>query len=195
MDTTTTETQDRADMARLAQGQDTALNDLMARHAQPLFQFLYRMLGNEDDANDMAQETFLRVYQHRNEFKSGAKFTSWLYTIAGNLARNHYRWRSRHPNVSLECENDATGQSLSQMLPSPDPSPNQKSLDAERHAAVRSAVAQLPEEMKEAIILCEWQELPVAEAAQILKSTPKAIESRLYRARKLLREALKQWFC
>ena len=128
MHTTSTETLDGLDMERLAKGQDTALNDLMARHAQPLYQFLFRMLANEDDANDLAQETFLRIYQHRESFKSGAKFTSWLYTIAGNLARNHYRWRSRHSNISIDCENEATGQSLSQTLPSPEPSPNEKSL-------------------------------------------------------------------
>ena len=82
MDTTDASGLDGADMQRLAGGHDAALNDLMARHARPVFQFLCRMLGNEDDANDLAQETFVRVYQHRASFKPGARFTTWLYTIA-----------------------------------------------------------------------------------------------------------------
>src|SRR5208283_3264551 len=93
---------DRADMERLAAGHDAALNDLMERHATPVFHFLCRMVGNEDDANDLAQETFVRVFRARTSFRTDEKFFAWLYTIAANLARNHFRWRARHPNVSLE---------------------------------------------------------------------------------------------
>jgi RNA polymerase sigma factor (sigma-70 family) len=82
MDTTDACGLDGADMQRLAAGHEAALNDLMARHGQPVFHFLCRMLGNEGDANDLAQETFVRVYQHRASFRPGAKFTTWLYTIA-----------------------------------------------------------------------------------------------------------------
>jgi RNA polymerase sigma-70 factor (ECF subfamily) len=192
MDTTDASALDGADMQRLAGGHDAALNDLMARHAQPVFQFLCRMLGNEDDANDLAQETFLRVYQHRASFKSGARFTTWLYTIAANLARNHYRWRTRHPNISLDAESEATGQSIGDVLPSADPAPDGAAVATERAAAVRSEVEKLPADMREVIILCEWQELSAAEAAAILATTPKAIDNRLYRARNLLRDRLKK---
>jgi RNA polymerase sigma-70 factor (ECF subfamily) len=198
MDTTNTTTRntaelDRADMARLAGGHDAAINDLMERHATPVFQFLYRMLGNEDDANDLAQETFVRIFQHRASFKPDAKFTTWLYTIAANLARNHHRWRSRHPNVSLDAVREETDQSLGDVMPAPDASPSEAAVQEERRQAVRSAVEALPEDMREAIILCEWQDLPVAEAASVLSTTPKAVESRLYRARNLLRDKLKKW--
>ena len=193
MDTTDASELDGADMQRLAGGHDAALNDLMARHAQPVFQFLCRMLGNEDDANDLAQETFLRVYQHRAKFKPGARFTTWLYTIAANLARNHHRWRSRHPNVSLDAESEATGQSIGEVLPAADPAPDSTAVATECAAAVRAAVAALPADMSEVIILCEWQDLSAAEAAAILGTTPKAIDNRLYRARNLLRERLKRW--
>jgi len=81
---------DRADMERLAAGQDAALNDLMERHATRLFHFLCRMVGNEDDANDLAQETFVRVFRARASFRTGEKFSTWLFTIAANLARNHF---------------------------------------------------------------------------------------------------------
>jgi len=193
MDTTDAAALDRADMQRLAGGHDAALNDLMARHARPLFQFLCRMLHNEDDAHDLAQETFVRVYQHRASFKPGARFTTWLYTIAANLARNHHRWLGRHPSVSLEAESETTGQSLGAVLPSSGPAPDGAALGAERAAAVRAAVDKLPAEMREVIILCEWEDLSAAEAAAILDTTSKAVDNRLYRARNLLRERLKQW--
>jgi RNA polymerase sigma-70 factor, ECF subfamily len=193
MDTADPDALDRADMAQLAGGHDAALNGLMERHAQPVFHFLCRMLGNEDDANDLAQETFVRVFQHRDRFRPDAQFRAWLYTLAGNLARNHHRWRSRHPNVSLEAESRTTETSLAESLPSSDASPSEIADSSERAAAVRAAVESLPEDFREAIILCEWQDLTVAEAASILKTTPKAIESRLYRARNALRSKLAKW--
>lgn len=185
---------DCADMERLIAGQDTALNDLMERHATPVFHFLCRMVGNEDDANDLAQETFVRVFKSRDSFRTSEKFSTWLFTIAANLARNHFRWRSRHPNVSLETESGDSEQSLGGTLPADSPTPNESAQSAERAAAVRSAVQNLPEDMREAIVLCEWEERTVAEAAKVLETTPKAVESRLYRARGILRERLKGWF-
>lgn len=184
---------DRADMERLAAGDDAALNNLMERHATPVFHFLCRMLGNEDDANDLAQETFVRVFRARDSFRTNKKFTTWLYTIAANLARNHFRWRSRHPNVSLEAGTGESEQTVGGTLPANDPAPNEQALTAERAAAVRVAVDRLPEDLREAIVLCECEERSVAEAAAILETTPKAVESRLYRARQILRERLKSW--
>ena len=184
---------DRADMERLAAGQDAALNDLMERHATPVFHFLCRMVGHEDDASDLAQETFVRVFRARASFRPSERFSTWLFTIAANLARNHFRWRARHPNVSLEAETGEAEQTLGSTLPANDPAPNEQALAAERAASVRTAVGKLSEDMREAIVLCEWEELSIAEAAVILESTPKAVESRLYRARQILREKLKSW--
>ena len=193
MDTTDRDALDRADMQRLAGGHDAALNELMERHAQSIFHFLYRMLGNEEDANDLAQETFVRVFRHRATFQSAARFSTWLYTIAGNLARNHHRWRSRHPNVSLDAPPAGGEQTLGELLPSTDASPGENATNTERTQAVRSAVDQLPPDLRAAIILCEWEELSLTDAALALNTTPKAVESRLYRARKLLRESLAAW--
>lgn len=174
-------------------GHDVALNDLMERHATPVFHFLCRMVGNEDDASDLSQETFVRVFKSRDSFRTEQKFSSWLFTIAANLARNHFRWRSRHPALSLDAESDETKQSLGSTLPANSPAPSEESLSNERAAAVRTAVKNLPEDLREAIVLCEWEERSVAEAATILETTPKAVESRLYRARGVLREHLKSW--
>lgn len=180
-------------MARLAAGHDAALNDLMERHATPVFRLLCRMLNNEDDANDLAQETFVRVFQARASFDANKKFSTWLFTIAANLARNQIRWRMRHPNVSLDAESDATDQPRAEKIASTAPTPKEQVLSGERAAAVRAAVNALAEDMREAIVLCEWEEHSMAEAAAILEVTPKAIESRLYRARQILREQLRGW--
>ena len=184
---------DRADMEKLQAGHDAALNDLMERHATPVFHFLCRMVNNEDDANDLAQETFVRVFKSRASFRAEQKFSSWLFTIAANLARNHFRWRGRHPNISLDAENPETEQSLGSTLAANNPAPNEEVLAAERAQAVRLAVGTLPEDLRAAIVLCEWEERSLAEAATILAATPKAVESRLYRARQILRERLKAW--
>jgi len=191
--TTDLDALDRADMVKLQAGHDAALNDLMERHATPVFHFLCRMAGNEDDADDLAQETFVRVFKSRQSFRPEQKFSTWLFTIAANLARNHFRWRSRHPNLSLDAENAETGQSIGSTLPGNSPAPNEAALATERAAAIRLAVKNLPEDLREAIVLCEWEEYSVAEAAAILEATPKAVESRLYRARSILRERLKNW--
>jgi RNA polymerase sigma-70 factor (ECF subfamily) len=191
MEPTDTDARDRADMERLAAGKDAALNDLMERHATPVFRFLCRMVGNEDDANDLAQETFVRVFKSHASYRAEQRFSTWLFTIAANLARNHFRWRSRHPNISLDAENAETEQTLGSILPANSPAPNDEAIAAERAAAVHAAVKNLPEDLREAVVLCEWEERSVAETATILETTPKAVESRLYRARQILRERLK----
>ena len=193
MDTTEADVLDRADMQRLAAGHDAALNDLMERHASSVFRFLCRMLNNEDDANDLAQETFVRVFQTRASFDVNKKFSTWLFTIAANLARNQIRWRTRHPNISLDAELSTGDQSLASLLPAGGHTPKEHALAGERAAAVRAAVNNLPEDMREAIVLCEWEDKSLAEAAIILGATPKAVESRLYRARQILRDKLKDW--
>jgi len=193
MSTIDTDALDRADMGRLRAGEAAALNDLMERHATGVFHFLFRMLGNEDDAEDLAQETFTRVYRYNGSFVPGARFSTWLYTIAGNLARNHHRWRARHPNLSLEAPAGASEQTVAETLPAPEALPSETAIASERAFAIRTAVARLPDDLREALILCEWEELPVAEAAVVLNSTAKAVESRLYRARQLLRRQLASW--
>lgn len=193
MDTTDSDALDGAAMRRLREGKDSALNELMERHAERVFHYLYRLLGNEQDAHDLAQETFSRVYQYRDRFRSGSKFSTWLYTIASNLARNHIRWKARHPTTSLDADGESASESLGEMLPASGPLPHEQMEASERAQAVRAAINQLPLDFREALVLCEWQDMPVAEAAAALHTTPKAIESRLYRARKLLRETLKKW--
>ena len=184
---------DRADMARLAGGQDAALNDLMTRHAGPLCGFLHRMLADEDTARDLAQETFVRVFQHRDRFRPDANFSTWLFTIAANLARNHLRWRAHRQHASLEVPPGEGDVPLGELLPGQNLPPGSALETAERAAAVRAAVNDLPEELRACLVLAEWEEKSIADIATILNLSPKAVESRLYRARQRLREKLTRW--
>ena len=182
--------QDAQDMARLAGGHDAALNDLMDRHAERLFHFLVRSLQNETDAADLAQETFVKIFQSRAKFNPQQKFSTWLFTIASNLVRDRYRWRSRHQQVSLDAENDQTESSLKDTLTAVDPPPDQSLQTEERADEVRKAVAALPEDLKQPLILALYEDLPQAEIATILKCSVKAVETRIYRARQQLRTGL-----
>jgi RNA polymerase sigma-70 factor, ECF subfamily len=177
-------------MQRLGAGHDAALNELMERHGERLFHYLIRCLQNEDEAADLAQEAFVRVYQHRAKFDGRQKFATWLYAIATNLVKDRYRWRSRHPQVSLDAENEQTGNSLRDHLPAHDPTPSDCLQADERAEAVRRAVAALPEDLRTPLILAEYEERSQAEIGEMLGCTAKAVELRIYRARQQLRGSL-----
>jgi RNA polymerase sigma-70 factor (ECF subfamily) len=187
MNVPTVDERDAQDMARLARGHEAALNELMSRHGERLFHYLIRSLQDENDAADLAQETFVRVFQNRSKFNPGQKFTTWLYAIASNLVRDRYRWRSRHPQVSLDAENSQTETSLKDTLPNADGTPDQDLQTEERAHSVRTALAALPQELRQPLILAVYQEMPQAQIAAILKCSVKAVETRIYRAKQQLR--------
>src|SRR5205823_5390014 len=99
----------------------------------------------------------VRVYQHRAKFDSRQKFSTWLYAIATNLRRDRLRWRARHPQVSLDAEDEQSGTTLLQHLADPQPTPGQTLESDERAEAVRRAVAALPEELRTPLILAEYE--------------------------------------
>ena len=174
-------------MGALAAGDDAALNPLMDRWQAPLRRFLYRYTQNEADALDLAQETFVRIYQHRARYRAGARFSTWLFQIALNLARSRARWQRRHPTDSLDSESEIRNPQspISDLT-----TPAQAALSTERAASVRQAVAGLPAELREAVVLFEYEDKSHAEIAAIVRVTPKAVETRLYRARQQLRKTL-----
>jgi len=180
---------DRDDMARLVAGHDGALNSIMERHGERLFHYLLRQVNNELDAADLAQETFVRVFQNRTRFKPEQRFATLLYAIATNLLRDRFRWIKRHPEVSLEKPNDA-GATLEDTLPDVTASPGELAERRERAEEVRRAVQALPEELRTPLILFEYEGLSHAEIGAVLGCSAKAVEVRLYRARGQLRKQL-----
>jgi RNA polymerase sigma-70 factor (ECF subfamily) len=175
---------DALDMKALQQGEDSALDRLMNRWQSPLRGFLFRYTQNEQDACDLAQETFVRVYQQRGRFRTGARFSTWLFAIALNLARDRARRHARRPVQTLES------------VPEPVDTANPLSSveQAERMRAVREAIKHLPDELRAAVVLFEYEDKSHAEIGEVMGVSPKAVETRLYRARQHLRTALARYF-
>lgn len=171
-------------MDALASGHDDALNRLMERWAPRIHAFLLRMTGNPTLAADLAQETFVRLFLRRSSWQPGSAFQPWILQIAANLARNHFRWSSRHPTE--------TGDSL-ETLPDPAADPATAAELSDRASAVRSAVLALPPELREAMVLTTYEGLTHQEAAAAADTSPKTIEHRVRRARDLLRRSLAPW--
>ena len=176
-------------MQRLAQGGDAALNEIMERHGPRLFNYLLRQLRDESDAADIAQETFARVYLNRTKFRAGSKFSTWLFAIATNLARDHFRKQKRHREISLEANENEHG-SLGESLADNSNPPDKSLLAEERSEKVAQAVQALPEDLRTPLILAEFEEKSQAEIAGILDCSVKAVEMRIYRARNVLRKSL-----
>jgi len=181
---------DEALMKRVCAGDEPALGALMVRWEVPLKRFLYRLLLNSTEAEDLAQETFVKLFLKRATFRDGAKFSPWILTIAANLARNRRRWWVRHPTRSLDvAAPDGTARPMWEPADSA-VGPAEHLVRGERAAAVRGAVAALPHELREVVVLAEFEERSHPEIAEVLGCTAKAVEMRLYRARERLRKTL-----
>lgn len=173
-------------MARVQAGEEAALAALMERWELPVKAVIARLIFNASEAEELAQETFVRVWQQREKFRVGAEFRPWIFAIAVNLARNRLRWWRRRPEVAL----DEWGETLADDKSERGGAGMER---AERAAAVRAAIAALPAELREVIVLFEYENLAQAEIAQVVGATPKAVETRIYRAKEKLRAALQRW--
>ena len=177
-------------MSRLAAGDDLALNELMRRWSARVSAFLYRMTGRRDTAVDLAQETFVKLYQARARYKPQGNFSTYLFAIAANLARNHGRWMARHPTVSLDAT-AADGAEVSPEAVDPKQTPGEAALAREKSAAVNRAILSLSVDLREALTLFIHEGLGYAEIAELTGCSAKAVETRIYRARQILKEQLK----
>lgn len=173
-------------MQRLAGGEDLALNELMTRWRERVAAFLLRMVGDHATAMDLTQETFVRLYTSRHRYKPVAAFPTYLFHIAANLARSQARWKKRHPTVPME---DEQGNSVHEAVDGR-LSPDEAAVLHEKSALINRAIAALPLELREALLLFTVEEMSQADIARILGCTAKAVEVRVYRARQALREAL-----
>jgi RNA polymerase sigma-70 factor (ECF subfamily) len=179
-------------MDRLAKGEDLALNELMDRWSERVTSFLYRMIGQRDTAIDLAQETFVKLYQARERYRPMGSFSSYLFAIASNLAKNYVRWIAKHPTVSMDAP-QTDGSDWAAELVDPVRSPDTSAEVAEKMRAVNAVFLQLPTDLKEAMSLYIYEGLSYTEIAAIAECTPKAIETRIYRARQILRERLQEF--
>jgi len=184
------EASDEILMTRLRDGNDSALARLIERWELPLKSFLLRLGLPSSEVEDLAQDSFVRLYQKRERYRPGAPFKPWLFTLAGNLARNRLRWRWRHRAESLEAISSSLGHAFEGGHDTRDSAPEALEKQ-ERGALVREAIADLPRRLREVIVVVEVEGLSYAEASAVLACSIKAVETRLYRARSFLRERLR----
>ena len=185
---------DAAIMRRVAEGDEASFNYLAQKYHRPMIHFLYRMVGNQAIAEELAQEVFLRVYRARSSYRAEARFTTWLYRIATNLAVNYSR----------DTRNERTAQTV--YLDAPDaetgttpdvaddgPTAEQQLLREERMAAIRRHVMALPERQRMAVLMHKYQGLDYQQIGEALKLSESATKSLLFRAYQTLRDKLKDF--
>jgi RNA polymerase sigma-70 factor (ECF subfamily) len=188
------QTSDAALIACIAAGQDKALDLLMQRYKKRLYAFIYRYLREEETAYDIIQETFIRVYRHARRYKPDYAASTWIYSIAMNLCRDHARRQKLRRWVSLDwmpgSDDQENEHSLHDIIP--DPSSNVEHLleVKESLTLMRNAIERLPHDLKTALILFHLEGYSQEKCAETLGVTTKTIETRVYRARKMLAEKL-----
>jgi RNA polymerase sigma-70 factor (ECF subfamily) len=179
-------------MARIKHGDTDALRLLIEAHQHRVIGTVAKMLGDDSDAEDIAQQVFIRVWKSAARYEPTAKFTTWLFKITRNLVFNELRRRKRHPTRSL----DATLEDDDRPMQMPDPgakAPDISLLDGEMQSAIQRAIDELPEAQRMAVILRRYDEMPYEDIGEILDLSVPAVKSVLFRARTELREKLKRY--
>lgn len=181
-------------MRRVKHGDVAAFTELVDRYKQPVMNLLARTLRDETEAEDLAQNVFVQVFKFAHRYRETAKFSTWLFTIARNLALNEIRRRSRHPAESLEGAqadaDEAPGRQYEDRATVPPPA---AVLHGELAEKIEQALAALPESQRTAILLCRQEELSYEEIAAVLGCSVSATKSLIHRGRETLKQQLKPY--
>jgi RNA polymerase sigma-70 factor (ECF subfamily) len=181
-------------MLRVKTGDESAFAYLVQKYRRPMVGFMYRLCHNPSTAEELAQEVFLRVYRSRTSYEPSAKFTTWLYRIATNLAVNHARdTRHERPENTVRLDEPDQETGTTPDLADETLSAEEEILKRERLAAIRSKVNALPERQRIAVIMHKYQQMDYREIAGVLKLSESATKSLLFRAYETLREQLKEF--
>jgi RNA polymerase sigma-70 factor, ECF subfamily len=175
-------------------GDEQSFGLLLQRYRTPLVNFLYRMVRSREQAEDLAQEVFIRVYRAREDYVPSAKFTTWLFRIASNLALNSLR-DHRHQKLEISMDAPVTtdaedGDEKPFEVADKHPTIEQELVEKDRKKMIRHAIEKLPEKQRAAVLLHKYQELDYAEIAKILSVSESALKSLLFRAYESLRVEL-----
>lgn len=184
-------------MKALVLGDQRALETIIERWERPLYSFVYRYLQNETNTREIVQETFVRIFTKREKFNPDYPLSSWIFTIAANLCKNKARWHKRHPELSIETalgddSGEGKSKTLEDVLSSDAPEPSSVIEENEALGALKKAVMSLPHDLRAAVLLHHYENLPYKEIATIVGCSVRGVETRLYRARKLLRGRVSQ---
>jgi len=181
-------------MLRVKTGDESAFAYLVQKYRRPMVGFMYRLCHNPSTAEELAQEVFLRVYRSRTSYEPTAKFTTWLYRIATNLAVNHARdTRHERPENTVRLDEPDRETGTTPDLADGSLSAEEQILKRERLAAIRSKVNALPERQRVAVIMHKYQQMDYRQIAGVLKLSESATKSLLFRAYETLREQLKEF--
>ncbi len=175
----------------LRAGIESAYEELMDRYEQPIYNLVYRLLGNQGDACDVVQEVFLKVFRGVNSFREQSSLHTWIYRIAVNEANNHLRWFVRHcrREVPLDGERKQHDYALD-FAHDPGPSPYDQALDSETRSMVERALTRINPLFRTAVVLRDIQNLSYEEIADILQISLGTVKSRILRGREALRKEL-----
>jgi RNA polymerase sigma-70 factor (ECF subfamily) len=172
-------------------GDDASFDLLLQKYRTPLVNFLYRMVRDTATAEDLAQEVFLRVYRARKQYSPSAKFTTWLFRIATNLALNSVRDnRHRLKDVSIDAASSPDEDAAPMQLPAPEMRIDEHMIERDRADYIRKVISELPEKQRVAVLLHKYEEMDYAEIARILECSESALKSLLFRAYETLRVQL-----
>ena len=179
-------------MARVARGGQDAFEVLLDRYGDAVVTFCYAFVRSRESAEDLGQETFLRVYRSAARYKPLAKFTTWLYRIAANLSINELKKGRLRKAVSLDepVTPNADGTRVVERIASDARQPLTEAEIREAYSLVEKAIERLPDDQRATIVLVEYHNLAYREIAEILGVTVSAIKMRVKRARETLRETL-----
>jgi RNA polymerase sigma-70 factor (ECF subfamily) len=175
-------------MLRVRDGDAASFEVLLRRYRLPLVGYFRRMVRDQALAEDLAQEVFLRVYRSRERYQPEARFTTWLYRIATNLALNAIR--DRKNEISGTVDDDSEGGPILELFIDPHPTVEQRLMQGDRERLIRQAVEALPENQRAAVILHKYQEVDYRQIAGILSVSESAVKSLLFRAYEALRVRL-----
>ncbi len=185
---------DAALMLRVKGGDMEAFEALVEKYKQPVINVMYRMIRDLDEAEDLAQNVFIRVFQSADRYQASAKFSTWVFTIARHLCLNEIRRRGRHPADSLESsQSENEDQPAKQYQDNRTFSPPQAFLHSELERKIQEAVSELPEKQRLAISLCQEDELSYEEIAEVLECSLSATKSLIHRGRETLKQKLKPY--
>jgi RNA polymerase sigma-70 factor (ECF subfamily) len=180
-------------MLQVREDQSGAFEELVARYQHRLVAVLNHLIGNAEEAEDLAQEVFLRIYKARKKYRPRSKFSTWLFTIANNLALNSIRSRQRKPVVPLHTTRDSGplgARPAEQLVHDPGTGPIQRIQKDELAQRIRTALDSLNERQRMAVVLNKFEDMGYAEIAEVMELSTKAVKSLLSRARMNLRAAL-----
>ena len=177
-------------MTQFQAGVVEAFDILVSRYKDPLTNYIYRFLGDMKECEDLLQETFLRVYRNRHSYRRIAKYSTWLYTIAGNLARSEYRKRKRRRLYSLQSVN-RDEEEYEVEIPDETFSPDRHTESVFQDQHIQDALKKIPQEFREVVVLRDVQQLAYEEIADITGLPMGTVKSRINRGRTKLQTLLK----